>query len=92
MPFHEWFIEFNRPPKDEKAFAKKLNEVMEQQNSYYEDLIKGGVLKSLVISKVKKGGFYSYMKSMGKLGGQNKPPRLSNNRKIANYLTEFLDE
>ena len=64
---------------------------MEQQNSYYEDLIKGGVLKSLVISKVKKGGFYSYMKSMGKLE-PNKPPRLSNNRKIANYLTKFLDE
>mgnify|MGYP001183080868 FL=1 len=92
LPFHEWFIEFNRPPKDEKAFAKKLNEAMEKQNSYYEDLIKGGVLKSLVISKVKTGGFYRYMKSIGKLGGQNKPPRLSNNRKIANYLTKFLDE
>jgi len=59
------------------------------QNSYYDDLIKGNVLRSLVINKVSSGGFYNYMKSIGKLGGQNKPPRLSNNRKLADGLTNF---
>jgi hypothetical protein len=59
------------------------------QNSYYDDLIRGNVLRPLLINKVNDGGFYNYMKSIGKLGGQNKPPRLSNNRKLADGLTDF---
>ena len=59
------------------------------QNSYYDDLIRGNVLRPLLINKVSDGGFYNYMKSIGKLGGQNKPPRLSNNRKLADGLTTF---
>lgn len=89
LPYHEWFIEFKAEPKNIKLFNKDLDAFMCSQNSYYNDLIRGSVLRPLVISKVEKGGFYNYMKSIGKLGGQNKPPRLSNNRKLANSLTNF---
>ena len=65
---------------------------MQKQNNYYKDLVEGKVLKPLIITKVREGGFHQYMKSEGKLGGQNKPPRLSNNRKLANSLTPFLDD
>ena len=67
-------------------FAKKLDQSMQQQNVYYEDLLKGNILRTIVISSVANGGFQQYMKSIGKLGGQNKVPRLSNDRKIVNKL------
>ena len=82
LPYHEWFIEFENEPEDLSDLAKKIDESLQKQNSYYFDLIEGKVLQPLKITKVKKGGFQDYMKSIGKLGGQNKLPRLSNDRKI----------
>lgn len=89
LPYHEWFIEFENEPIDELTFIEKLENSLQKQNSYYFDLIEGKVLRPLVISKVKKDGFQSYMKSIGKLGGQNKIPRLSNDRKIAEGLNDL---
>ncbi len=82
LPYHEWFIEFENEPDNLSALAKKIDESLQKQNSYYFDLIVGKVLQPLKITRVKKGGFQAYMKSVGKLGGQNKIPRLSNDRKI----------
>ena len=89
LPYHEWMIEFDTPPTDMTAFAAQLDQAMEAQNIYYQDLIQGKVLQPLVVTAVRKGGFKHYMKSIGKLGGQNKVPRLSNDRKIADALTQF---
>ncbi|MHC5310712.1 GH3 auxin-responsive promoter family protein [Myroides sp. LJL116] len=86
LPYHEWFIEFEQEPKDLEKFAKDIDKALQGQNSYYKDLIQGKVLRTLVISKVANHGFQDYMKSIGKLGGQNKLPRLSNDRKIADNL------
>ena len=86
LPYHEWFIEFEQEPEDLKGLATKIDQEMQRQNSYYFDLLQGNILRQLVISKVKKNGFDQYMKSVGKLGGQNKIPRLSNDRKIADQL------
>jgi len=86
LPFHEWFIEFESEPQDLLSLAKEIDSSMQQQNSYYEDLIVGNVLQPLKITVIKKNGFQDYMKSIGKLGGQNKIPRLSNDRKIADAL------
>ena len=86
LPFHEWFIEFEAPPKEVNQLAKKIDAELQKQNSYYQDLIAGKVLRPLKIAIVKKGGFNRYMKTIGRLGGQNKTPRLSNDRTIANYL------
>ncbi|MCL5127241.1 GH3 auxin-responsive promoter family protein [Algibacter sp. L4_22] len=86
LPYHEWFVEFENNPEDLSALAKKLDESLQKQNSYYFDLIEGKVLQPLKITKVEKDGFQNYMKSIGKLGGQNKIPRLSNDRKIVDLL------
>lgn len=86
LPYHEWFIEFDNEPENLSIFAEKLDQSLQNQNTYYFDLIEGKVLQKLKITKVKKEGFKTYMKSIGKLGGQNKIPRLSNDRKIANAL------
>jgi phenylacetate-coenzyme A ligase PaaK-like adenylate-forming protein len=86
LPYHEWFIEFENEPEDSIAFAEALDKAMRKQNMYYDDLIVGNVLQRLVIAKVVKNGFQDYMKSIGKLGGQNKIPRLSNDRKIVDLL------
>ena len=86
LPYHEWFIEFDHPPEDIVAFEVKLDAEMEKQNVYYQDLIQGKVLRKLVVKPIQKKGFEAYMKSIGKLGGQNKVPRLSNDRKIADAL------
>ena len=86
LPYHEWFIEFENEPEDEVAFAEAIDQAMRKQNIYYDDLIVGNVLRKVVITKVAKNGFQDYMKSIGKLGGQNKIPRLSNDRKIADVL------
>ena len=88
LPFHEWFIEFEEVPSDLETFSSLFYKEMRQQNSYYNDLIEGSVLRPLIIKPIKKSGFISYMKSVGKLGGQNKVPRLANDRKIADSLTQ----
>lgn len=89
LPYHEWFIEFEKEPEDLHAFATSLDKSLQQQNSYYKDLIDGKILQLLKINKVPSNGFQKYMKSIGKLGGQNKLPRLSNDRKIAEVLENF---
>jgi hypothetical protein len=86
LPYHEWFIEFEKEPQDLVAFTQAIDQAMRKQNMYYDDLIAGKVLRELVIRKVVKNGFQDYMKSIGKLGGQNKIPRLSNDRNIADKL------
>jgi len=88
--YHEWFIEFENKPADLDAFAKKIDDHLRTKNVYYDDLIGGNILQRLKISQVKKNGFIDYMKSIGKLGGQNKVPRLSNDRKIAEELEGFV--
>ncbi len=88
LPYHEWFIEFGTEPDNVDAFALALDHAMRKQNVYYDDLISGNVLRTVVITKVAKNGFQDYMKSIGKLGGQNKLPRLSNDRKIADFFTK----
>ena len=86
LPYHEWFIEFEQEPEDMDAFAKAIDTALQSQNSYYYDLIAGNILCTLVITKVPSGGFNHYMKSIGKLGGQNKLPRLANDRKLVEGL------
>ncbi|URM37879.1 GH3 auxin-responsive promoter family protein [Flavobacterium anhuiense] len=88
LPYHEWLIEFEKEPENMEAFAETIDNSMRKQNIYYDDLITGNVLRKVVITKVSKNGFQDYMKSQGKLGGQNKIPRLSNNRDIADNLTK----
>lgn len=89
LPYHQWFIEFEKKPENLPAFAKAIDEALQVQNSYYEDLIKGKILKTLQIVSVRKNCFNDYMKTQGKLGGQNKLPRLSNDRKIAEMLLKL---
>ena len=86
LPYHEWFIEFENEPNNLDDFALAIDTAMRKQNVYYDDLIVGKVLQTVKITKVSKNGFQEYMKSIGKLGGQNKLPRLSNDRKIADLL------
>ena len=86
LPYHEWFIEFGKKPSSMEMFAQKLDKALQEQNSYYFDLIKGSILQPLKITPIKPGGFQMYMKSVGKLGGQNKVQRLSNDRKVATGL------
>jgi hypothetical protein len=86
LPYHEWFIEFENEPENPEAFAEALDNAMRKQNIYYDDLIVGNVLRKVVVTKVAKNGFQDYMKSIGKLGGQNKIPRLGNDRKIVDLL------
>tara|TARA_R100000306_G_scaffold1446_2_gene4032 strand:- start:18254 stop:19747 length:1494 start_codon:yes stop_codon:yes gene_type:complete len=91
LPYHEWFIEFEREPDSLEKIAKTIDTAMQQQNSYYFDLIEGKILQPLHIKQLKKGSFTEHMKSQGKLGGQNKLPRLSNDRKIAEKLLSLQD-
>jgi hypothetical protein len=88
--YHEWFIEFENTPADMRRFIEKVEENMRAKNIYYDDLIRGNILQQLKIKPVRKNGFIDYMKSVGKLGGQNKVPRLSNDRKLADELQKFL--
>jgi hypothetical protein len=90
--FHEWFIEFENMPADLNAFAKAIDDNLRNKNVYYDDLIAGNILKRLQISVVRHNGFIDYMKSIGKLGGQNKVARLSNDRKIATELEAFAQQ
>ena len=89
LPYHEWLVEFEKEPKNINDFKLLIDTCLQEHNSYYKDLISGGVLKPLEITVIVKNGFRNYMNSIGKLGGQNKVPRLANDRKIANKLTVF---
>lgn len=89
MPHHEWLIEFSVMPNNLKSFSLTLDNHLRQLNVYYDDLITGSILRTLRITALRKNGFIDYMKSQGKLGGQNKVPRLSNDRKIAEELVKF---
>lgn len=88
--YHEWFVEFETPPSDPNHFALKVDGYLRGKNIYYDDLISGNILQPLQIRTVRKNGFIDYMKSIGKLGGQNKVPRLSNDRQIADQLVNFV--
>jgi hypothetical protein len=90
--YHEWFIEFENIPENLASFAEKVDIELRKKNIYYDDLIKGNILEKLVISPIRKNGFIDYMKAIGKLGGQNKVPRLSNDRKIADELLPYCIE
>jgi len=88
LPYHEWMVEFSNKPHDMEGFTKFLDHTLQTKNAYYKDLIQGHVLRPLVISTVNHEAFIAYMKSEGKLGGQNKLPRLANDRKIADKLSQ----
>ena len=88
LPYHEWFIDFEAAPERPQEFALALDEAMRKQNIYYDDLIRGKVLQPAVVTQIEEGGFETYMKSVGRLGGQNKVPRLMNDRSIADALTQ----
>ena len=88
-PYHEWFVEFDQIPENMDAFTRYLNDNMVEQNIYYRDLIEGNILQNLQLRVLKKDAFREYMDAHGKLGGQNKVPRLSNDRKIADILSKF---
>ncbi|MEX6686136.1 GH3 auxin-responsive promoter family protein [Danxiaibacter flavus] len=90
--YHEWFIEFENAPSDLQGFIEKVDNNLRQKNVYYDDLIAGNILQKLKITPIVKNGFIDYMKSIGKLGGQNKLPRLSNDRKIADALQPFVNQ
>ncbi len=85
-PYHEWLVEFERSPEDVEAFSQRLNGLMVEQNIYYQDLIEGKILRPLVVRPLPAHAFRRYMRSQGKLGGQNKVPRLANDRRIADQL------
>ncbi|SDE04279.1 GH3 family domain-containing protein [Niabella drilacis] len=88
--YHQWFIEFENEPEDIRHFSQKVDQYLREKNAYYDDLISGNILQQLIITPVRKNGFIDYMRSIGKLGGQNKVPRLSNDRKIAEGLTQWI--
>ena len=88
--YHEWFIEFENEPADVEVLRLKVDACLRKKNVYYDDLIGGNILMPLQIRQVRKNGFIDYMKSVGKLGGQNKVPRLSNDRVIAEGIQSFL--
>lgn len=85
LPFHEWLVEGDQVEFSNEALDY-LDQLMQDQNPYYKDLIVGNVLRPLVVTTLSSGAFNNHMKSIGKLGGQNKVPRLSNDRKIAESL------
>jgi hypothetical protein len=89
LPHHEWYIEFEQEPKHIQQFSRELDDQLRALNLYYDDLIRGNILRTLIVRPLRKSSFIDYMKSQGKLGGQNKVPRLSNDRKIADELAKY---
>lgn len=89
LPYHEWLIEFEKLPENMEAFKEDLDREMQVLNTYYKDLLEGNILRPLVVTELPKGHFNRYMDSIGKLGGQNKVPRLANDRKLANAIVAF---
>jgi phenylacetate-coenzyme A ligase PaaK-like adenylate-forming protein len=90
MPYHEWFVEFVNQPNNLTAFALKVDEALQQKNIYYKDLITGKVLQPLIIRSLKASSFINLMRAEGKLGGQNKVPRLANDRTLADKLEQYV--
>lgn len=90
LPYHEWFVEFVNQPQDMTSFSEKVDLALQQKNIYYFDLIEGKILQKLIIRSLKKDAFVDYMRAEGKLGGQNKVPRLSNDRKLAEVLEKYI--
>jgi hypothetical protein len=90
LPYHEWFIATDAPPADLVAFAKSLDDALQKRNVYYKDLISGQILRPAVVRFVAPDAFQQYMKSIGKLGGQNKVPRLMNDRSVADALLPYI--
>jgi len=90
LPYHEWYVEFARLPADMSSFSLKVDLVLQKKNVYYYDLIEGKILRPLLMHEMEKDAFRNYMKSQGKLGGQNKVPRLSNDRHIADELNKWI--
>jgi hypothetical protein len=90
LPYHEWFVEFGKAPADMQQFAQQVDKALQQKNIYYFDLIEGNILRPLVIRNLQPDSFINFMRSQGKLGGQNKVPRLSNDRKIADALANYI--
>ncbi|MEI3788356.1 MULTISPECIES: GH3 auxin-responsive promoter family protein [unclassified Chryseobacterium] len=86
LPYHEWLIEFEKEPENLELFRNELDRQLRERNTYYDDLITGNILQPLHITPLKRNAFHEYAKSQGKLGGQNKTPRLANDRKIADLL------
>lgn len=89
LPYHEWLVEFATRPNDMEQFANDLDGRLTELNIYYKDLITGSILRRLELVPLRKNSFIDYMRANGKLGGQNKVPRLSNDRKIADELTRL---
>ena len=92
LPYHEWLVEFEKTPSDMDTFIHLIDQSLQTQNSYYFDLIDGKILQKLKVTPIRKDGFKEYMKSIGKLGGQNKIRRLGNDRKLADALQPFAKE
>jgi hypothetical protein len=89
LPHHEWLVEFSKEPSSLEDFSLELDNQLRSLNVYYDDLIRGNILRTLRITSLPANAFITYMRSRGKLGGQNKVPRLSNDRKIADELHKF---
>ena len=90
---HEWLIEFESRPDCIDSFGKELDKALKSLNSDYEAKRNGNLtLKEPVIKEMPSGIFYNWLKTKGKLGGQNKVPRLSNNRKIVEEILEMTQE
>ena len=89
IPRHEWFIEFRHMPDDLASFQNQLDLQLQKLNTYYFDLVSGNILSELEIIPLKNNSFRNYMKSIGRLGGQNKVPRLSNDRTLADELMNY---
>ena len=89
LPYHEWLVAFAKEPDDMNAFRAELDAAMQNRNIYYKDLIDGKILRTLEITTLDHDAFNRYMKSKGKLGGQNKVPRLSNDRSIADAISQW---
>ena len=92
LPYHEWLVEFATPPQNIEIFAQDLDKKMTELNTYYDDLITGNILQGLKVRPLQRNAFVEYMKSQGKLGGQNKVPRLANDRRIAEALIYPSDD
>ena len=92
LPYHEWFVEFTKAPSDMEIFRLKVDQALQKKNSYYFDLVEGKILRPLIMHQMQNDTFRNYMKSQGKLGGQNKVPRLSNDRNIAVELNKWISK
>ena len=90
LPYHEWFVEFSKAPQNPEAFALAVDAALQKKNIYYHDLISGNILQPLRLRTLQKDAFINFMRSQGKLGGQNKVPRLANDRNIADMLTSYI--